>query len=193
MMQRRSGWSKNLLSVFFLGFAGAAQKPITDAGSNLMLRSPDMQFVMRLSQEAVGEVEVGTMAVQKASRDEVKAYGRLMADDYRKISATLAKLVVSRDVTLPQEVPADQLARRTRLQRQTGARFDRRYMRAMVITQKDRIKSFQSEIKKGHDPAIQKFASETLPVLADHLEKARSLYRAITAKRRAASVAEKKP
>ena len=170
-----------------------AQRPVLDGGSALMFRSPDMHFVMGLSQAAAGEADLGRLAAEKANAAAVKQYGQLMAEEYTRMQATLKELVVSKHATLPDEIPARQLGLKTKLQRQSGARFDRTYMKAMVKDQKGRIKSFRQEIKKGQDRSVQQFASETLPVLEGHLEKARSLFLAVKAKPAQESGTEKKP
>ncbi len=183
---RKRGWAGMIFSTLFPVFSllgqGNAQKPGLDAGSNLMLRSSDMHFVLGLSQAAIGEAEVGRLAANKAQSSDVKAFGRLMTDEYTKMDDALKRLAFSYRATLPDEIPATQLALRTKLQGKTGRRFDRTYMKAMVKNLKGRVKSFRKEIKKGRDPAIQKFASETLPVVEGHLEKARALYLATKTK-----------
>ena len=116
-----------------------------------------------------------------------------MASEYTKIGAKLRELAVPKRATVPDDLSPGDVALRTKLQYLSSPKFDRIYMKAMVKENKARIKRFETEIKKGKDPAIQKFASETLPELQDHFEKAKILYRATTAKSVNLAGAEKKP
>jgi putative membrane protein len=158
-----------------------------------MLRSRDMQFVMSQSQSAAGSAVLGALASQKSSNPDVQSFARLITTEYTKMDTTLAKLVAPRAMTLPDEIPADELSVRYKFQNLPDARFDRTYLKATVKETERTIKSFKTEIKKGRDSTIQKFAVETLPVLQDHLEKASSLYRIVAGKPAGPSGAEKKP
>lgn len=172
---------------------GATHESELDAGSNLMLRSRDMQFVMFRSQAAAGMEALGILASQKSSNAEVQSFGRLTSADSTKVRVTLAKLVAPKSVTLPAEIPARELSIRNKLQYLPEGRFDRTYLKDMVKETEHTIKIYKAEIKKGHDLSIQKFAVETLPVLEGHLEKASSLYRLTAGKSAVPSEAEKKP
>lgn len=85
-------------------------------------------------------------------------------------------------VTLPQEIPAKELSTLYTLQHSRPNRFDRTYLKAARKQTLRNIKFFKAEIKKGQNPEIRKLAVETLPMLEGHLEKARSLYRAMEKK-----------
>jgi putative membrane protein len=174
-----------LLSLFFLSVpCGAGQAPALDEGSNLMLRSPDINFVAGLSLTAAGQVELGNLAVQRSSNPEVQAFGRLMVDEYTAMGPKLRNIVAAKRMTLPADLTAGDLALRHKIEYLSSPRFDRVYIKAMAKQNAARVKSFRREIKKGRDPAIQSFASETLPVIESNLEKARSLQRALKGKPR---------
>ena len=59
-----------------------------------------------------------------------------------------------------------------KLQKKSGADFDREYMKEMVSDHKKDVKEFQSTAKSANDPDIKNFASSTLPTLQQHLDMA---------------------
>ena len=61
-----------------------------------------------------------------------------------------------------------------KLSKVSGADFDRQYMQDMISDHKDDVKKFQRQSDKGKDPDLQKFASQTLPTLKEHLQLAES-------------------
>lgn len=164
--------------VLLAAFPVFAEASILDQGSNLMLRSRDMNFAMRLAQSAAGAEMIGNQISSRSGNSAVQSFGRQMASDYTKMQAGLRAIVTPMRVTLPDEVPANELSTLVKVENSTPARLDKTYLKASLKQTVRTIKYFKAEIKKGHNPAIQKFAIETLPVLEDHLEKARSLYRA---------------
>ena len=61
-----------------------------------------------------------------------------------------------------------------RLQKLSGAQFDRAYMDDMVADHKEDVAEFEKQAKSGSDAAIKGFASKTLPTLQEHLLLAQS-------------------
>ncbi len=143
-----------------------------------MLRSRDMQFAMNLSQSVAGAAALGELASTRAKNLQLRSFGEQMSENCRRIGSELGTLVASRQITLPREIPSDELAAATKLDNVRAERFDRAYLKETRRLTVRRIKMFKAEIKKGHDPVIQRFAIETLPMLEDHLEKEQELYRA---------------
>jgi predicted outer membrane protein len=53
-----------------------------------------------------------------------------------------------------------------------GAAFDRDYVNGQVEYQKGNAALFRQEIENGSDPELKQFASQTLPKIEDHLQRA---------------------
>jgi putative membrane protein len=149
--------------------------PQTDSGSNKMMKSADAKFAMKAAQGGMAEVQLGQLAAQKASNPDVKAYGQMMVDDHTKANDQLKSVAAQQNMTLPTTLDAKDQALMTKLQGLSGADFDKTYVKAMVKDHQEDVKEFQKEADKGKDPQIKNFASQTLPVLQQHLSKAQSL------------------
>ena len=92
-----------------LGLASAMQqdsmkdssmkKDSAQAGS--MLGSDDKKFIMESLHGGMMEVELGKMAVDKASSADVKQFGQRMVDDHSKANDELMQLASQKGISMP--------------------------------------------------------------------------------------------
>jgi putative membrane protein len=139
----------------------------------------DQTFVMDAAKGGMAEVELGKLAAEKASNNEVKQFGQRMVDDHGKANNELKSLASSKNITLPNELDAKDKAVRDRLSKLSGAAFDRAYMQAMLRDHRKDVNEFKRESTSGKDPEIKAFASKTLPTLEEHLKQAETATRAV--------------
>jgi putative membrane protein len=149
--------------------------PQTDSGSNQMMKSADVKFADKAAQGGMAEVELGQLAAQKASNADVKAFGQQMVDDHSKANDQLKAVASKENITLPNTVDSKDEGLYKKLQGLSGPDFDKTYVKAMVKDHQEDVKEFQKEADKGKDPQIKNFASQTLPILQQHLSKIQSI------------------
>ncbi len=130
----------------------------------------DHEFVTKATEGGMKEVELGKLAAQKASNAEVKAFANRMVTDHGKSNSELAS--VSGSMHKPD---ADKLTPPAKLATATGADFDRAYMAEMVSAHTATVALYEKQSREGSDEKLKKFATEKLPTVRDHLEKARAL------------------
>ena len=166
-----------LLAVAALSFTlpAAGQVPPTTTPSSTATprsgpESADTEFVKKATEGGMREVEAGKLASEKASNAEVRAFAKMMVDDHSKSNAELKALVSMQSPT-----PAQKPSAEATLGGLTGAAFDRAYMTKMVNDHQATIQLFEAEVRDGKDEALKKWASEKLPTIRGHLEKARAL------------------
>jgi putative membrane protein len=123
----------------------------------------------------MAEVQLAQLAAQKGSSPDVKAFGQQMVDDHTKANDQLKSVAAQENMTLPTTLDAKDQALMTKLQGMSGADFDKSYVKAMVKDHQQDIKEFQKEANSGKDPQIKNFASQTLPVLQQHLSRIQSI------------------
>jgi putative membrane protein len=61
-----------------------------------------------------------------------------------------------------------------KLEKLSGAQFDRAYMSEMVADHKKDVAEFRKQSTSGKDSDLKAFAAKTLPTLEDHLKMAQS-------------------
>ena len=135
----------------------------------------DSTFVKKAAQGGMAEVELGQLATQKASSEEVKKLGQRMVDDHTKANDQLKKVAAEKNIQLPDGLDAKDKAIKARLEKLSGEQFDKAYMKDMVKDHKKDVAEFQKESQNGKDPAVKNFAQETLPKLQDHLQEAQKI------------------
>ena len=153
--------------------SAAAPSPMSKAGGSLS--HADQKFLEKAAQGGMAEVETGELAQQKASNDAVKQFGARMAKDHGKANEDLKQLAGSKGVRLPASPDRSHMQDMQKLQKASGAKFDREYMQHMVDDHKKDVAEFEKQAKSAHDPDIKAFAAKTLPTLQDHLKQAQSV------------------
>jgi putative membrane protein len=147
--------------------------------ANRLRQSADSTFMMKAAQGGMAEVELGKMAVQKASSDRVKQFGQQMVDDHSRANDELKSLAAGKGMTLPGAVDAKDKATIRRLEGLQGEAFDRAYMEDMVNDHQADIAEFQREADHGSDPEVKAWAAKTLPTLQHHLQMAQDVWSAV--------------
>lgn len=135
----------------------------------------DKTFVKKAAEGGLAEVELGQLATQKASSEEVKKFGQRMVDDHTKANDQLKDVAAQKHIDLPTEPSAKDKATKARLEKLSGEQFDRAYMRDMVMDHKTDVSEFARESQSAKDPALKNFARQTLPTLRQHLKEAEKL------------------
>lgn len=176
-----------LNSLFVIVFAAtmtmvaAAQEGTNESGSEVSKKQSagmgdtDSTFLKKAAQGGLAEVELGQLATQKASSEEVKKFGQRMVDDHTKANEQLKQVAAEKKMDLPQTLDAKDKATKARLEKLSGEQFDKAYMRDMVKDHQKDVAEFEHESKMAKDPAIKSFAEQTLPTLREHLKEAEKI------------------
>jgi len=171
-----------------LGFAlGAAAQTGTTAvqgapaarSAKSELPRSEHSFIEKAAMGGLVEVELGQLAQQKAASEQVKQFGARMVADHGKANGELKQIASAKGVTLPAQLDKKHRKDVDRLQKASGAEFDREYMRHMVSDHKEDVSDFRKEAKSGKDADVKAFADKTLPTLEEHLKMAQSTYDAV--------------
>ena len=136
---------------------------------------PDEHFVMEAAHGGMAEVELGKVAADKASSDEVKKFGQRMVDDHGKANDELKTLVQNKGISLPTSLDSKHRATIDRLSKLSGAQFDKAYVQEMLKDHQKDVADFRTESKSGKDADVKAWASKTLPTLEEHLKMVQDL------------------
>ncbi len=141
------------------------------SGGNMKgnLSSADHKFVTDAAEGGMAEVQLGQLAVSKATNSDVKNFAQRMIDDHSKANDQLKSTASGQGVTLPTSVGTKNQAIYDRLNKLSGAAFDKAYVEQMVKDHEMDVKEFERESQSGSDSAIKNFAAQTLPTLQEHL------------------------
>ena len=112
-------------------------------------RGSDQQWVMTVAQGGMAEVELGRLASEKASNEQVKEFAKKMVDDHTKANDELKSIASTKNITLPNETDAKHKATMDRLSKLSGDAFDRAYIRDMLTDHRKDVNAFRTESKSG--------------------------------------------
>lgn len=161
---------------------GRAASPGTEGaqGTSGSTTRSDVDFVKDAVQGGKAEVALGRLAEKQAQSQAVKDFGVMMVRDHSKANADLKpiadKLNVSTADRVGGKLDSEHQDLYERLSKMSGPDFDREYMDAMVKDHQKDVSEFQEQANsKNGDSAAKQFASETLPTLEKHLDRAKTI------------------
>lgn len=135
----------------------------------------DQDFVTKAGQGGLAEVQIGQLAATKGVAADVKAFGQRMVSDHGKANDELKSVAATAGATVPSEPSSDQRDTMAKLDKESGADFDKAYAKAMVKDHKEDIDLFKKEASSGQNADLKAFAQKTLPTLEEHLRMAEAL------------------
>jgi putative membrane protein len=156
--------------------------PAAVAGFALIIAVPahaamttaDKTFATEAASGGMAEVQMGQLALQKASAPEVKAFAQRMVTDHTQANQELMRLAKSENLALPAQLDAVHKSDVDRLSTMSGAAFDAAYMQHMVQDHQKTVADFQKEAQSGSDPGIKTYAQKYLPIMQQHLQMAQA-------------------
>ncbi len=125
-------------------------------------------FMVKAASGGMLEVELGRMALQKASSPKVKQFAQQMIDDHTKANEELKALAAKKNITLP-TTPGDEAQEHINdLAKYSGAEFDKEYLELMHKDHQEDLDLFKEAAEEAEDADVKAFAAKTLPVLENH-------------------------
>jgi putative membrane protein len=145
------------------------------ASAAATVAASDKAFVKEAAIGGMAEVDLGTLAKDKASNPDVKQFGDRMVTDHSKANDELKQWAQQKNVTLPTELDAKHKATHDRLAKLSGPAFDKAYMADMVSDHVKDVAAFKKQATAAKDPDLKAWVSKTLPTLEDHLKQSREV------------------
>ncbi len=140
------------------------------------LSDKDMKFLRDTAKDNAFEIQASQIAAQKATDPNVREFAQKLVNDHQQMSQDLQNLASSKGVTLPSDqLEKSDMRKLDKLNKASGDRFDRLYVKDMMKDHKDDIKDFKSEAKKGQDRDLEQWASSHVNGLQQHLSMAQNL------------------
>ena len=139
----------------------------------------DQAFVTKLAGVAMGEVELGTLAKDKAASRDVKGFAQRMIDDHSKAGEELKAIAQRKNLTWPSGLAPDAVALKDKLSKLSGPAFDRAYIDAMVNGHRDVLEVVKTQAQAGGDAEIKAWAMKATSSVQAHLTHAQDVQREI--------------
>jgi putative membrane protein len=138
------------------------------------LGKEDQKIVADMAIANMAEVNAGKMALAKTQNPQVKTFAQQMVDDHTKALGEVQALAQSKGVTLPGDVDAPHKAMAAKLDKLSGAAFDKAYMADAGVSDHTKVhaklKGFETKAK---DADVKALAAKMLPTVDQHLQMAK--------------------
>ncbi|MBV8390725.1 MAG: DUF4142 domain-containing protein [Mucilaginibacter sp.] len=129
----------------------------------------DAKFAVDVADGGLAEVELGKLAQEKATSQQIKEFGAMMVSDHSIINDKMKNIAKNKGITLPKVMGDYRQKLKKELSDKSGKDFDRAYVTAMIKDHKEDIKTFEVALKELRDTDLRTFASANLPILKKHL------------------------
>lgn len=115
------------------------------------------------------EVQLGQLAADKGTSQDVKDFGSKMVADHGKATDELKSIASTKGIVIPDKLDAKHQAMVDKMSKMSGAEFDKGYVTGMVKGHKETDALFTKEAKSGQDADIKAFAAKTDETVKMHL------------------------
>jgi putative membrane protein len=149
-----------------MGNPGAVQQQQSSVASAMQ----DKEFVHAALQGGMAEVQLGQLAAEKGSSDDVKQFGQKMVADHTKLGDQMKLVAAQLGVKAPDGPSKKDKELYTKLQGLSGKDFDNAYIVAMVKDHKKDADEFKAQAQTSQNPAIQQAAQQGSMVIDQHLQ-----------------------
>lgn len=151
--------------------SGSAKKE-----SEAKVDSGDRRLMTRAAQMGIAEVAASKVAMEKASRPEVKKFAEHMVKEHEKSNSDLKQIASSKGVSLPTSPDARHQEALKNMRGMSGEKFDRQYMeQAGVKDHKAALDLFQDGANKAKDPELKAYFEKNATHIKQHLAMAQDI------------------
>ncbi len=163
------------------GPAGAPGGPGSPGGAGAgapssELAATDKTFIRDAALGNLEAEELGRLAAEKASSPEVKSFGQKVADDHKQANDALKQIASSLQYEPPSKPSSHAKSEKARLEKLSGADFDREFLNLVVKEHQKDVAAFERESRRATAPSgLKSFAGSTLKGLQDHIKMAQDL------------------
>jgi putative membrane protein len=129
----------------------------------------DKMFLRKAAEGGMAEVKFGQLAAQKASSDDVKAFGQKMVDDHTMLNNEMAPIADSMGVRVPKTINKEDQAEYDKLSGLSGSDFDTEYLTQMVKAHRKDLREFRMEAANAQDPTLKDAVEKGEKIIHEHL------------------------
>ena len=143
--------------------------PDLTTARSVPLTEADKQLLIKVRQAGLWEIPSGEQAQQKAESPIVKAVGRQLAADHRKLDDSVRKLAADLDVVLPSTPSELQQGWMAELSKANGADYDRLFADRLRAAHGS-VFNLISQVRTGtRNPIIRAYAQTANTVVMRHM------------------------
>ncbi|MCB1210814.1 MAG: DUF4142 domain-containing protein [Verrucomicrobiales bacterium] len=149
--------------------------PHAMAESKATLDSADVTFVKHEVAAGTSAEKMAALGAEKSESAEVKAFAKMLVTDHTQANTELTALAVTKGVELSTDVDAKHVSKFEKLEKVSGAEFDKEFLAVIISGHKKCISNFETSAKDATDSDVKMWSAKMLPILKAHLVTATEL------------------
>ena len=131
-------------------------------------------FLSDMTAARMVNLEEGKTATQRGTFRPLKDFGASIAEDHQKMLEDLRKIAAKKDIAVAQWISPDRATDLNALREVHGKTFDKKFLK-IIIGDLKRDAKILKNATESPDAEIQVFATRYLPVVENHLARAKAL------------------
>lgn len=135
----------------------------------------DKAFARQALEGGMAEVQLGQLASQKSSSEDVKQFGQKMVRDHTQLNDQMKPIARKIGVRPPTHLSKKDQELFNKLQGMSGAEFDDAYIKAMVSDHRKDLSDFRQEADSTQNSDLKQAAQHGAQVISEHLRLAEKL------------------
>jgi len=143
--------------------------------TSAMVNKQDADFAVKAADAGLAEIELGKLAMEKATDQRIKDFAQRMVADHQKANDELKSIATSLNITLPPVISEDHVDKQRKLRDKADDAFEEEYIDIMVKDHDRVVSLFEDAASDARNADLQAFAAKTLPTLKMHFEEAKTL------------------
>jgi len=148
---------------------------VSSTTNNVVTDEKSKEFMTKVANSGMAEVQMAKDAQQKATIDAVKSFAAMLERDHTAVGDQIKSFASQRNVALPTSPSRDKQKMIDDMNEMSGKSFDKDFIDMMVKSHNDGIKLFEDTKANASDIDIKNFADKTLPTLRMHLDSAKAI------------------
>jgi putative membrane protein len=129
----------------------------------------DSRFIFDAASSNLLEIRLGQAAQSKATNQAVKQFGQQMVTDHTNLQNQLTSTISKGGTQFKPGMNEEDGKEVERLEKLSGAEFDREYMTAIIRHHQEDVTAFQTQSASARSSEARQIATSGLPVLQRHL------------------------
>jgi putative membrane protein len=138
----------------------------------------DKKFVKKAIEANLGDVEMGRLALEKSTDNEVRHFAIQETEDHGKILDDLKQAAQQLTMSVPDGPSKSALKEMDKLKALSGDAFDQAFLKETVKSHKDEDKSNRDEVRTTTSPQLKDLVTQENQIIGNHLQQAQQLAQA---------------
>lgn len=141
----------------------------------MQTRVDDKKFLKDAAMGSMTETQIGKLAAEKGSSDNVKQFGQKLASDHAKAAEELKQVAAKENVQIPESLDSKHQSKVDKLSKLSGPQFDKAFVKDQMKDHEKDVDNYKAEAQYGTNPDVKMVAAKQLPTLQQHLDEAKNL------------------